>query len=232
MNILGFDTSMGACSAAVAVDAGGGNLRLFHLCESMDRGQAERLMPMIDEVLSKSGLKLSDVDRIATTNGPGTFTGTRISVAAARALALASAKPIVVFSSLEVIAHNPRLRLDMACDLVVAMNANRGEAYVQVFEASSRTAKSAPLLLPLADCSSLLLRAPVLVAGTAAGQVTAAIEKAGFEAICGPLDVQPDISGCVGAACLRLPLAVPLKPVYLRPPDAKLLVGKSLARSV
>jgi tRNA threonylcarbamoyladenosine biosynthesis protein TsaB len=232
MNILGFDTSMGSCSAAVAVDAGGGNLRIFRLFETMDRGQAERLMPMIDEVLSNSGLKLSDIDRIATTNGPGTFTGTRISVAAARALALASAKPIVAFSSLEVIAHNPRLRLDTACDLVVAMNANRGEAYVQVFEASARTAKSAPLLIPLADCSRLLLKAPVLVAGTAGEQVTAAIEKAGLEATCGPKAVQPDISHCLEGAALRLPLAVPLKPVYLRPADAKLLIGKSLASSV
>jgi tRNA threonylcarbamoyladenosine biosynthesis protein TsaB len=232
MNILGFDTSMGACSAAVAAGAGSGAARLFRRFEAMDRGQAERLMPMIEEVLRDSGLRLSDIDRIAATNGPGTFTGTRISVAAARALALAAAKPVVAFSSLEAVAHNPKLRPENARDLVVAMNANRGEAYAQVFDASSRTAKSEPLLIPLSDCSRLSLSGPVLVAGTAAEHVTVTIEKSGVAVICGPVAVQPDISDCLEAAALRVPLALPLKPLYLRPPDAKPQVGKSLARSV
>ena len=231
MNILGFDTCMGACSAAVAIGAGSAEMRVLRRYEAMDRGQAERLMPMIQEVLRESGLTFSEIDRIAATNGPGTFTGTRISVAAARALSLATSKPVVSFSSLEVIACGAELRPHGVRNLVVAMNAGRGEAYAQIFDGDSRNATCDPMLISVMDWAPLHLSGPSLVAGTAAEALTATMKKSGLEAICGPVAVQPDISEALGTAAARVSLALPLKPLYLRPPDAKPQVGKSLARS-
>ena len=84
MNILALDTSMGACSAAV-LRADGGPARVLHLREQMmERGHAEALMPMVAEVMQEAGLDFAGVDLIAATTGPGSFTGVRIAIAAAR----------------------------------------------------------------------------------------------------------------------------------------------------
>jgi tRNA threonylcarbamoyladenosine biosynthesis protein TsaB len=91
MNILALDTSMGACSAALLC-ANGDAPRLYARHVEMQRGHAEALMPMVAELLSQGGLGASDLDRIATTVGPGSFTGVRIAIAAARGLALVPRK--------------------------------------------------------------------------------------------------------------------------------------------
>src|SRR5690606_21629765 len=100
MNVLAFDTCFGACSAAILW-----NGQLTWRYEEMATGQAERLIPMIGEVLDQSGASLRDLDTIAVTEGPWTFTGTRVGVAAARGLALATGLPIRATTSLHVMAH-------------------------------------------------------------------------------------------------------------------------------
>ena len=90
MNVLAFDTCLGAVSVAVRWQGPGGDWLTRHAHEARERGHAERLMPMIAEVMEDAGLAFSDLDRIAVTVGPGTFTGVRVGVAAARGLALAS----------------------------------------------------------------------------------------------------------------------------------------------
>src|SRR5690606_4397524 len=112
MNILAFDTCFGACSAAMlwhdatpSGEGGAAGSRIVWRYEEMATGHAERLIPMIDEVLRESGQSLKTLDAIAVTEGPGTFTGIRVGVAAARGLALATALPIRATTSLHVIAH-------------------------------------------------------------------------------------------------------------------------------
>ena len=231
MNILAFDTCLGACSVAVAKAYGTAAQKVARRFERMDRGQAERLMPMISETLAEAGLAYSDIDRIGVTTGPGTFTGTRISVAAARALMLAAQRPVVVLSSLEVIASSPAIRFDGAeSELIVAMNANRAEAYVQVFDAASRSKKTEPMLVRIDEITVLGNSRNTLVAGTAAGAMTIALNKAGLDAACGPADLQPDIGDALDFIASAEPLASAPRPLYLRPPDAKPQDGKSLAR--
>ena len=87
MHILALDTSMGACSAAVLMREGASR-RLLLREALMTRGHAEALMPMVADVMAESGLDFAELDRIAATVGPGSFTGVRIAIAAARALAL------------------------------------------------------------------------------------------------------------------------------------------------
>jgi len=120
--ILAFDTSAAHCAAALLWD-GGQVLR----DEAMDKGQAERLIPMLEEVLAEAGLGWRDLKAIAVGTGPGNFTGVRIAVAAARGLALGLGIPAVGVTRLEALAFGlPR-------PVTVIEDARRGEIYVQVF---------------------------------------------------------------------------------------------------
>jgi tRNA threonylcarbamoyl adenosine modification protein YeaZ len=87
--ILGFDTSAAHCAAVLL--SGDAIVAARH--EPMSRGQAERLMPMLTEILGGAGIGWRDLDALAVGIGPGNFTGLRVAVAAARGLALATGLP-------------------------------------------------------------------------------------------------------------------------------------------
>lgn len=89
MNWLAVDTSMNACGVGIRRADG----MFFSNMEIMERGQAERLMPMIVDLAQAADLKLSDISAYAVTNGPGTFTGLRVGLSTVRALSQASNKP-------------------------------------------------------------------------------------------------------------------------------------------
>ena len=95
----------------------------------MAKGQAERLVPLLDEVLAGAGVVWADVTAIAVGVGPGNFTGIRIAVALARGLALGLGIPAVGVTGFEALAHSAKL------PVVVALEAPRGQAYVQEFTA-------------------------------------------------------------------------------------------------
>ena len=97
LRVLGFDTSAAHCAAAVVC----GDRVLAERAEAMTKGQAERLFPLIGEVMAQAGLAWSDLDAIGVGIGPGNFTGVRISVAAARGLALSLGIPAIGISATE-----------------------------------------------------------------------------------------------------------------------------------
>ncbi len=104
MNVLALDTSMAACSAAVLTrDAASG--RAARRFERLERGHAEAIVPMIQQVMAEAGAEYGELDRIAVTVGPGTFTGVRIGVATARGLALATGAPLLGVTSHAVMAR-------------------------------------------------------------------------------------------------------------------------------
>src|SRR3712207_4426913 len=100
MNILGIDTALGACSAAVITDA----RVLSRRHEEMLRGHAEALAPMVREVMEEAGLAFAALDRLAVTTGPGTFTGQRVGLAFVRALVVALKRPAIGVTTLDAIA--------------------------------------------------------------------------------------------------------------------------------
>ncbi len=97
LRVLGFDTSAAHCAAAVIC----GDRVLAQRIEPMARGQAERLFPLLTELLAEAGLGWSDLGAIGVGEGPGNFTGVRISVAAARGLALSLGIPAVGITATE-----------------------------------------------------------------------------------------------------------------------------------
>ena len=130
------DATSGAKRAVLAFDCAGPWIdaclllpdgTVSHRLEPMEKGQAERLFPLLLDLLAKAGLVWADLDRIAVGTGPGNFTGVRIAVAAARGLALASSRPSLGVSRLEALAYGlPR-------PVTVIEDARRGECYVQTF---------------------------------------------------------------------------------------------------
>lgn len=120
--LLAFDTSAAHCAAALL--CGG---RVFLRDEAMDKGQAERLLPLLEELLAEAGIGWRDLTGLGVGTGPGNFTGVRISVAAARGLALGLGIRAIGVTRLEALAHGlPR-------PVTVVEDARRGEVYVQTF---------------------------------------------------------------------------------------------------
>ena len=100
MMVLALDTALDACAIALIRDSE----TLAHQSEKMQRGQAERLAPMAQEVMRSANAAFVEIDRVAVTAGPGSFTGVRVGLSFARALALALAKPCIGISTLEALA--------------------------------------------------------------------------------------------------------------------------------
>jgi tRNA threonylcarbamoyladenosine biosynthesis protein TsaB len=120
--ILAFDTSAAHCAAALLLPD-----RVIHRLEPMEKGQAERLIPLLEEVLTEGGIGWHDLKAVAVGTGPGNFTGVRISVAAARGLALGLGIPAVGVTRLEALAYGlPR-------PVTVIEDARRGDVYMQDF---------------------------------------------------------------------------------------------------
>jgi tRNA threonylcarbamoyladenosine biosynthesis protein TsaB len=128
--ILVIDTSGPECAAGI-YDSGKGVL-VASKSETLGKGHAERLIPMIDEVFSDAGLTLKDMTRIGVTIGPGSFTGIRVGVAAARGFALSLGIPAVGVTTLQVVAEQV-LEIDPPAPVVAAIDAGRAEVFAQAF---------------------------------------------------------------------------------------------------
>jgi tRNA threonylcarbamoyl adenosine modification protein YeaZ len=98
LRVLAIDTALGACSASI-LDTGEAD-PLASETLLMDRGHAEALLPLIDRVASQVEGGFAEIDRVAVTIGPGSYTGLRIGIAAARGIALAAGIPAVGVATL------------------------------------------------------------------------------------------------------------------------------------
>jgi tRNA threonylcarbamoyladenosine biosynthesis protein TsaB len=232
MNVLAFDTCLGGVSVAVRWQSARGEWLSRDRFEARQGGHAERLMPLIAETMQEAGLGFSDLERIAVTVGPGTFTGVRGGVAAARGLALASGLPVVGATSLAVMAHRADELLGSGDQglLAVAVDARRGMVYIQLF-ADAPDPTSQPLLLAPDAVAALVGVEPVTVVGSGAAAVAAAIVAAGGKAEARLPDLQPHAHSLAQLAAALTPVS-PLRPLYLRPPDVKPQSDKSLSRAV
>jgi tRNA threonylcarbamoyladenosine biosynthesis protein TsaB len=237
MKTLAIDTCFAACSVALGWVDDAGETVLVSRFERMEKGHAERLIPMIGEVMAAAPFELDQIERIAVTQGPGTFTGVRIGIAAARALSLAAGAEVRTMSSLELMARTAKGRREVADargqDIAIAIDARRDEIYFQLFDAEL-ISLTEPLIVSPANAARLLKREGTLVLGSGAELLLAAARDVGREPAIGLPDLQPDarylLEGAVADIRESAVERVPPRPLYLRPPDAKPQDGKQLAR--
>lgn len=217
MLILAIDTALDACSAAV-LDTGASKI-IAQESQAMKRGHAEALMPLIARVMKASGIAFTALDRIAVTTGPGSFTGLRVGLSAARGIALAAGKPVVGLTTLTAFAA-PVVAENGEHPIISVIDARHDHVYFQVVSGDG-----SPLIKPkVAPIDEALeasrLGAPLLV-GNAAG-----ILADRWPAHAAPpfkVDPQPapDISWVAWVGAAVSPETAPARPYYLRAPDAK-----------
>lgn len=218
--ILALDTAGTGCFACVFDSESGEALAVAG--DDIGRGHAERLMAFVDEALDAAGKALDDIDRIAVTIGPGSFTGIRIGVAAARGFALALDRPAVGVSTLDVLASLAHAQ-HPGEPILVLMDAKRDELYGQAFDETG-TAASEPLLISVADARFRF--------GQFSGKVTgsgASLLAGGQTESSGPDRFDIVTVARLGAAAD--PGAGKPAPLYLRGAGAKPQTGFALARA-
>ena len=226
MRVLAIDTALEACSVAV-LDTAHADVRVQESLP-MQRGHAEALMPLIERMLSRAQLEVSALDRIAVTTGPGSFTGLRVGIAAARGIALAAGKQAIGLSTLAAFAA-PFIAADDTLPVVVAIEARRDHVYLQVFGPGGRTVV-VPHVAPLREALCVSTIGAPRITGTAANKLAAswpagerppsAVEQLGAPLI--------DWVARLGAAATATDTSP--KPLYLRDPGAHPQDAVQLAR--
>ena len=218
--LLAMDTTLGACSAAVVADGG----VLARRWAAMARGHAEALMPMIDAAMDEAGVRRRALDGVAVTVGPGTFTGVRVGLAAARGLALALDRPLCGLSTLEALAAAAALGPAPPATVLAAIDARRGQLYVQSFRVGASDGclldpLDAPRAIAVDDASRAGLLDSVGAGGACVGT--------GAALIAGAPDVRAELPDAAVIGCYAQLLAddrwrARAAPLYVRAPDAVL----------
>jgi tRNA threonylcarbamoyladenosine biosynthesis protein TsaB len=217
MRVLAIDTALGACAAAVLDTAYGGIVASESL--PMIRGHAEALIPLVARIMQQSDMKFHDLDRIAVTTGPGSFTGLRVGLAAARGFGVATGLPVVGVSTLSVYAA-PYLGADKQLPVVVAIDARHNHVYLQTFDPTGRTV-IAPRLAPLSEAIRAASEAPSCLVGSAAQAVADGLAKsAPTPPRVDPRDA-PEIAWVAKIGAVAPEDKSPPNPLYLRAPDAQ-----------
>jgi tRNA threonylcarbamoyladenosine biosynthesis protein TsaB len=226
MRVLAIDTALAACAAAV-FETGGARM-LARESLGMARGHAEALMPLIARVMDAAAVEFSELDRVAVTVGPGSFTGLRVGISAARGIALVSGKPAVGISTLSAFAA-PHIANEEGASIAAAIDARHGSVYLQVFASSGRTLV-APGIATVPDAVRAAMTGPVRLVGSGAGLLHAEWPSDHPAPLAIDIQNAPAIEWVarLGAAAPKTDVA-PL-PLYLRAPDARPQDGARLPR--
>ena len=201
--VIAFDTSAAHCAAALLLGD-----RIITRIDDMAKGQAEHLMPMLEDMLSAEGLAWNDMDAIGVGVGPGNFTGIRISVAAARGLALGLNRPAIGVSLLDAQVFG------ITGVVASCLSAPRGRVYIQGF-CNGPITEPALCDLRADDMPPLPAKGEPLVCGDAANEISALM---GWQPVA-PL--QPAIAGIAYLTRQRMHSATDRPaPLYLRAADA------------
>lgn len=208
MILLALDTCLTACSLALSRDGE----PIAWASEPMARGHQERLAPMARDLMASRGLAFAQIDRIGVTVGPGSFTGLRVGLAFAKGLALALVRPCVGVGVLEALAAS----ISGAGPTAAVIDAGRGRVYLQLFDAG--VSLSGPDILTLDLAAGRLVgvfpSGRMVVTGPGARLLIGAAPFA-------TLDETATPDPRVVAQLAGLAPSAPPRPLYLRPPDAK-----------
>lgn len=218
MLILALDTALEACAAAV-LDTDAGAL-LAQEQVLMKRGHAEALMPMIARVMEAAAVAFTSLDRIAVTVGPGSFTGLRVGISAARGIALAAKRPAVGLTTLSAYAA-PVVGRSEAAPVISAVDARHDHVYVQIVSGDGSPLVE-PSVIPIDEAiAASQFGAPHLV-----GNAANLLAERWSRDLPPPLTIYaqpaPDIGWVAWLGAAADPETNPARPFYLKAPDAKL----------
>jgi tRNA threonylcarbamoyladenosine biosynthesis protein TsaB len=228
MIILAVDTAGADCSVAIVRLQGSSRHILGARRDTLGRGHAEHLIPMIERMMAEAGIGFPDIERFATTIGPGSFTGLRVGVAAMRGLAVATGRPAIGIGTLEALAVSALTTLqngsrsdvnntgteNAATAICTALDARHGNAYAQVFAADGT-----PICEPRAIAADQAGTLPPFEVATGTG-APLLVDHLRQDILV--LDQQdcPDPVIVATLASQKNPDEARPRPLYLKPPDA------------
>lgn len=226
VRVLAIDTALGACSACIWQAGDAAPLASETL--EMDRGHAEALLPLIDRVSAQVEGGFEGLDRVAVTVGPGSYTGLRVGISAARGIGLAAGIPVVGVATLSAFLA-PLMAHERRGLFTAAIDAKHGHIYIQAIAPGGR-AIIPPSLMSYRDAIRMLGSGPILVSGSAAVLLAAEARAQGVEARISDVASAPDIAWVARLGALADPSQALPKPLYLRDPDAKPQDSARIAR--
>ncbi|ACB81546.1 peptidase M22 glycoprotease [Methylorubrum populi BJ001] len=226
MRILAIDTALEACAACVATDDSDDLLAE----ESMPlvRGHAEALLPLIERVMARVEGSFEGLDRIAVTVGPGSYTGLRVGLSAARAIGLATGIPVVGVTTLSALLA-PQLALNGEDMVAAAIDARHGAIYLQAMSVTEG-AVIPPRHVGLAEAVGLLGGRRAILTGSGAPALAAAAGAAGLTVEVAETGA-PQIAWVASLGLVADPEQALPRPLYLRGPDAQPQDHARLARA-
>ena len=238
MLILGIDTTTLACSVALLQD----DALLAEATLNIKKTHSERLMPLLDNLLTESGIEREAIAAIAVAAGPGSFTGLRIGISTARALAQGLNIPAVAVCTLEALAEAVPVPSVLICPL---LDARRSQVYTAIYRRSfEKPHQLITLLEPTAIALSELITAitsydePVVFLGEGLNSYAADLEKSlpAGKAIIPPAPFRVCRASLVALTGLHLLALNPtasyldVLPIYLRLPEAERLAGNNAVK--
>lgn len=215
--ILAIDTSVGAASACLLGLSDVTPIAAESLL--MERGHAEALLPLLDRIVARIDGGFEALARVAVTVGPGSFTGIRVGVAAARAVGLACGIPVVGVSTLSALAA-PAIASGVQPQVVAAIDARHGSVYAQSFGPDGSTLMEA-CHAAVRIVIETVGPGPLRLVGSGAAMLAIEAWSRGMTADVDNHVAVPDIALVARLGLLADPDHAGPKPLYLKPPDAK-----------
>ncbi|MCI0468287.1 MAG: tRNA (adenosine(37)-N6)-threonylcarbamoyltransferase complex dimerization subunit type 1 TsaB [Beijerinckiaceae bacterium] len=217
MKILAIDTALSAVSACVFDDTASGPDAIETV--AMERGHAEALLPLVDRIMARVDGGFPSLGRVAVTVGPGSFTGLRVGVAAARAIGLACKIPVAGVSTLAALVA-PLILEQKPGLAVTAIDARRGNVFFAAFGPFGKAVVS-PRIAQAREAVRSLGAGPLRLAGSGARLLAAEAAAAGTAAEIAYDSVGVDIVFVAKLGLLADPGLTPPRPLYLLAPGAK-----------
>jgi tRNA threonylcarbamoyl adenosine modification protein YeaZ len=216
MRILAIDTALDCCAAAVLDTSIDEIIAMESL--PMTRGHAEALMPLIARIMGKARMPFAEIDRVAVTTGPGSFTGLRVGISAARGIALAAGKPVVGVTTLSAYAA-PLVSKQRPEPIISAIDARHDHLYFQALSGNGAVLTK-PSVISIDAAVGAARFGPARIVGNAAALLASRWPAHSPPASVDPT-AAPDIVWVALMGSTANPNAAPPKPFYLRAPDAK-----------
>ncbi len=195
----------------------------------MNRGQSERLVPMVIEVMSEAGLDFSEIEALAVSVGPGAFTGVRIGLSTAKGFSLALGIPIIAVTSFAAVAASVPVEARAGRLLAIALESKRSDLYLQLFDDALRR-RGDPMAIEPAALAGHIPPGLLLLAGDAKQRAAAGLGSR-EDVLVFAGDDRADAARIAALVAERGEvLDTPARPLYLRAPDVTLPAGAEPGR--